>query len=66
MKERKDIPESFRKGKRKFVRNVGDLKKELAELPDNLKLEGDFGNKVKVVVTNVNDRYLAAAFEWEE
>ena len=49
----KPIPEKFYKGdKHPTARTVGQLKKILAELPDSLTIESDFGDDVELVVYN--------------
>lgn len=60
------IPDDFRKGTRPRVRTVGELIAELQQLPPELPLEGGLGdNAARVIVTNVNDKYLAVMIDFD-
>jgi len=55
------IPEKFCKhGQHPVVFNVGDLKRELALLPDTLRVESTFGKAAQLVVYNhgLEDEHL--------
>lgn len=39
-------------GPKPFARNVGQLKKLLEELPDDLRIEADFGEAIELTVYN--------------
>ena len=65
VKENPQIPDTFRKGKRRKLRTVSELITELEQLPGNLKLHGDFKPGVRLSVANVNDNYLAVCFNTE-
>jgi len=53
------IPFKFRKAAVAPATNVGELIKQLQELPPDLGIFHGFGDKVRVAVTSVNNNYLA-------
>ncbi len=48
------IPMKYRKGKAKPVSTVGELIKQLKELPPDMRITHGFGDKVRVVATKYN------------
>lgn len=59
------IPQKFWKGENQpIAENVGELKKILSELPDELPIERGFGGAPKVVV--YNHGYETEHLEFEE
>lgn len=50
-----NIPEKYYRGEHPVIATVGELKACLAELPDDLPIEGGFSRKVEVVVYNHGD-----------
>ncbi len=59
LKEDPRIPAKFRKGKVKPATNVGELIKQLQELPPDLAIFHGFGNSVKVSVSSIDHDYFA-------
>lgn len=52
------IPEAYFKGdEHPIARTVGDLKKLLNDLPDELRIEASFGDNVCLVVYNTSEKY---------
>ena len=47
-----DVDVSFLNGKRKSVATVGELRNELAALPDDMPFVGTYGNRLVVSVFN--------------
>ena len=58
-----DIPRPYRTGKTKPAKNVAELIKLLSVLPPDLKICHGFGDRVRVVVTMLNDEGLRLALD---
>jgi hypothetical protein len=65
MKTNMNIPEKFYKATKRHPRakTVGALKKILAELPDNLRIESDWGKAVEAVVYNHGTKDMHLEFK---
>jgi len=65
MKTNMDIPEKFYKAGKSHpkAKTVGALKKILAELPDKLRVEGDFGEAIEAVVYNHGTKDMHLEFQ---
>jgi len=61
------IPKKFYRGDNQpIAENVGELKAILNELPDDLRVDGGWGNPVQVVVYNHGKPDMRLSFEEAE